>query len=58
MGFKGKIVSDDLSMKATRHFGSASDKARLALEAGCDILLCCNDRKATLDILDNSSDSP
>ena len=46
LGFDGAVLSDDLSMKATREYGSMPDRARLALEAGCDMVLVCNDRAA------------
>lgn len=39
MRFKGLIMSDDLEMKAiTDHFGEA-DAPRMALQAGCDLLI-------------------
>jgi beta-N-acetylhexosaminidase len=44
--FDGAVFCDDLSMKATRQFGSMAARARLALEAGCDMILVCNDRPA------------
>jgi beta-N-acetylhexosaminidase len=46
LGFDGAIFSDDLTMKATRDYGSMSERARLALEAGCDMVIICNDRAA------------
>ena len=46
LGFDGAVVCDDLSMKATGHMGSMPKRARLALEAGSDMVLVCNDRPA------------
>ncbi len=46
LGFGGAVFCDDLSMKATEDFGSMAKRARLALEAGCDMILICNDREA------------
>lgn len=40
IGFKGIIVTDDLSMKALE--GSFADKVHQSLAAGCDIVLHCN----------------
>jgi beta-N-acetylhexosaminidase len=46
LGFDGAVLCDDLSMKATESMGSMPKRARLALEAGCDMVLVCNDRLA------------
>lgn len=40
IGFKGLIMTDDLSMKALK--GNCAHKTKLCLEAGCDVVLHCN----------------
>ena len=40
IGFDGLLITDDLSMKALS--GTFKEKAELAYDAGCDILLHCN----------------
>ncbi len=46
LGFGGAIFCDDLTMKATEDYGSMSERANLALNAGCDMVLVCNDRSS------------
>ena len=46
LGFGGAVFCDDLGMRATREFGTMPERARLALDAGCDMILVCNDRDA------------
>ena len=48
LGFDGAVFCDDLSMKATIPYGSMADRARLALRAGCDMIMVCNDRPAAM----------
>ncbi|MCB1756020.1 MAG: beta-N-acetylhexosaminidase [Gammaproteobacteria bacterium] len=51
-GFDGAVFSDDLSMQGAVSMGSSLQRARLALEAGCDMLLVCNDHSAVAEILE------
>jgi beta-N-acetylhexosaminidase len=50
--FQGAVFADDLSMAGAAHYGDIATRTRLALEAGCDVLPVCNDRAATLRLLD------
>lgn len=56
LGFGGAVFCDDLSMKATRGYGSMAERGRLALEAGCDMILVCNDRDAAHEAVDAFND--
>ena len=40
LGFKGLLMSDDISMKAME--GNLGERARTSLAAGCDVVLHCN----------------
>ena len=46
IGFRGLLMSDDLSMDALS--GSLGDRTRAALAAGCDMVLHCNGKLAEM----------
>lgn len=54
--YKGAIFCDDLSMGGAAVVGSLEDRARMALDAGCDMLPVCNDRNGLVALLDAIKD--
>lgn len=56
LGFGGAVFCDDLSMKATSSYGRMPERARLSLNAGCDMILVCNDRDAAHQAVDALND--
>ena len=55
LGFDGVIISDDLTMAGVAKIASQPDSAAIAIAAGTDLALICNDRPAALAAVDNSS---
>jgi beta-N-acetylhexosaminidase len=58
LGFDGLIFSDDLSMAGARLAGDIVARAEAAFQAGCDIVLACNDPDAVGTLLSRWNPEP
>lgn len=55
--FSGAIVSDDLSMEGAKFIGDYPQRAQLALRAGCDYVLVCNNRQGAIEVVETIKDN-
>jgi beta-N-acetylhexosaminidase len=52
-GFNGAIFSDDTSMAGAVVGGSPPERVKLALNAGCDMVLVCNKPEAAIKVIES-----
>jgi beta-N-acetylhexosaminidase len=52
LDFNGVVFSDDLSMQGAVQMGNILDRAELAITAGCDMVLVCNDPNGAINVID------
>lgn len=52
LGFEGVVVGDDLGMEGAASIGDYPERAESAVDAGCDLVMLCNEFDAIPAVLD------
>lgn len=58
LNFNGVIFSDDLGMKGAGFMGNFVERSQKAIQAGCDLLLLCNEPDGVIQVLDGLNYQP
>ena len=53
LGFQGAVFSDDIDMAGAEVAGDYVDRARAALNAGCDMVVICKNQQGALQLLEH-----
>ncbi|MEX0730037.1 MAG: beta-N-acetylhexosaminidase [Aquisalimonadaceae bacterium] len=58
LGYDGVVIADDLGMEGAAAIGDLAARARVALEAGVDLVMLCNQLDVIQDVLDAMDAEP
>lgn len=58
LGFQGLVFSDDLGMEGASTAGGIPERAKMALAAGCDMVLLCQNPEGQERLLDSLENTP